>query len=241
MPGGNLPTEPPNGGERCDRGSHRVTGRRLGCIAFLSGKLASVANLLAERQRSLTSSESADSGFRKGERQRPAAVIARRSKVDQEFLAGSVSHNHLTSLSYCCSGAVVACGKSKVDQEDHAHAGWQPAYRASSIGKRAAASHSCPQGSLPSRTCWPSAKSLNSSESADSGFRKDERQRPAAVIARQSKVDQELLVVSLSHNHLTSLSYCCSRTVVDRGKSKVDQEDHARAGWQPAYGAVQRR
>ena len=127
MPGGNLPTEPPNGGERCDRGSHRVTGRRLGCIAFLSGKLASVANLLAERQRSLTSSESADSGFRKGERQRPAAVIARRSKVDQEFLAGSVSHNHLTSLSYCCSGAVVACGKSKVDQEDHAHAGWQPA------------------------------------------------------------------------------------------------------------------
>ena len=169
VPGGNLPTEPPSGGERCDRGSHRVTGRRLGCIAFLSARLASATNLPTERQRSLNSSESADSGFRKGERQRPAAIIARRSKVDQELLVGSLSRNHLTSLSYCGSRTVVGRGQSKVDQENHAPAEWQPACGASFSGERrdcgshqmpgdeqADASHSCLQGLLPSRICWPS-------------------------------------------------------------------------------------
>ena len=173
-------------------------------------------NLLAERQEP-EFFRKRDSGFRRSERQRQVAVIARQSKVDQELLAGYRSRNHLASLSYCCSRTVVDRGKSKVDQEDHAHAGWQPAYRASSVGKRADASHSCSHGSLPPRTCWPSAKSLTSSESADSGFRRGERQRPVAIIARQSKVDQELLAGLLSNNQLTSLSYCVSRTVVACG------------------------
>ena len=137
-----------------------------------------------------------------------------------------------------------------MDQENRALAGWQPACGASFSGKRrdcgfhqmpggeqADASHSCRQVSLPSRTCWPSDRSLNSSESADSGFRQGERQRPVVIIAHQSKVDQELLAGLVSNNQLTSLSYCVSRTVVACGQSKVDQEDHAHAGWQLASGA----